>query len=390
MNTSPQSAKTGWLLIIAALAVFLTGLLAGSMTPLGNGISNLLNGARGRINLATSEQIYRILRADFDGELSTVDLQDGSSAGLVRATGDQYSHYLTPSQWQAFQQRMQGNGFVGIGVELGVKNGEVVIIAPQAGSPAKEAGIQAGDVLYKIDGQPTSDMDSQEITAALRGEAGSSVTLTVIRGDEKLDISILRRPIVTPTVQSVITDDNIGILTITSFNATTAELARAAATEFAERSVMGIVLDMRDNPGGSVIAARDVIGLWVPKGSLAMTEKRGNEVLRTYETIFDPVVGDIPTVVLLNSGSASASEVVAGALRDYGKATIIGETSFGKGSVQSTRQLLNGGALSFTVSRWFTPRNVTIDGVGLSPDIYVKDAEGSDSQLLKATSMLIR
>ena len=377
---------------VLVIVVFVFGLMLGSISPLGSALRSTLYGARGEIDLATVQDIYGILRTDFDGTLDTTALQNGAKTGLVAATGDQFTNYLTPQATTAMLQRMRGNGFIGIGVELGFKNDKLVIIAPQDGSPAKQAGLQAGDIIVAIDDKVVSELSEEEAVQALRGERGSNVRLTIQRGAQQLVFTVTRQAITTPSVRWSITDQNIGIMTITTFDSNTARLAREAAEEFRSKTVNGIVLDMRDNPGGAVTAAQAVVNLWVPKGNLVMTEKRGGTVLRTYKTEAEPVVDTIKTVILQNGGSASASEVVAGALREYNKATILGTQSFGKGSVQEVRLLSNGGSLIFTVSRWFTPKNNSIDGSGITPDVVIEHSgvapNGHDSQLSAALDAL--
>lgn len=375
------------------LAILAAGIVLGSITPIGTHLRGWVYGGRGDLDFATTQEIYGILRSDFDGTLDRNALQDGANAGVVVGTGDMFSRYLTPAETTAFTKRMRG-GTVGIGVELGFKNGNLVIIAPQDGSPAKQAGLQKGDIITAIDGSRVVDMSEQEAVQALRGDAGTSVRLTVQRGAEQLEFTITRQAIVIPSVRYSITDDAIGVMTITTFDANTGRLAAAAAAAFQRQNVRGIVVDLRDNPGGAVTAAQDVLGLWLPKGSLVMTEKRNGTVLRTYKTTKQPVLSRTPTVLLINGGSASASEIVAGALHEYDKATNIGEQSFGKGSVQEVRPLSNGGALSFTVSRWFTPKGRSIDGTGVTPDQIVAlsrdDAvAGRDPQMEAALQKLI-
>jgi carboxyl-terminal processing protease len=378
-------------LVVLAVVVFISGILLGSVSTIGSRVRGWVHGSRSQLDFTTSQEIYGILRSNFDGTLDRSALQDGASGGLVTATGDRFSSYLTPGEWTAFQQRMNGST-IGIGVELGFKNGKLVIIAPQEGSPAKQAGLIAGDIILEVDGTAIADMTEQEAVMALRGTAGTSVNITVLRGDERLTFTVTRQAIVVPSVRPSIAD-GIGVIAIMTFDSNTARLAAAAAANFRTEKVRGIILDMRGNPGGAVTSARDVAGLWLPKGSLIMTEKRGHVTLRTYKTENTPVLSDIRTVILLNGGSASASEVVAGALRDYGKATIVGTQSFGKGSVQEIRPLSNGGALSFTVSRWFTPKGRSIDGIGLTPDKIVAltdedAAAGRDPQMSAARELL--
>lgn len=391
MNTFKKSSATRQSVTVVILVVvtLFAGVLIGSLSSVGRTLRGWVYSSRGDLDFDTAQEIYGILAADFDGPLDRAALQDGANAGVVAATGDKFSSYLTPGEWTAFQKRMRG-GTVGIGVELGFKNGELVIIAPQEGSPAKRAGLQSGDRIIRIDGTRVSDVSEQEAVSLLRGTAGTAVELTVLRGSQELEFAVTRQAIVIPSVRSSVTDDNIGVLTITTFDSNTAKLARTAAENFRTQNVRGIILDMRGNPGGAVTAARDVAALWLPKGSMVMTEKRGDTVLRTYKTETAPVLSGINTIVLMNGGSASASEVVAGALQDYSKATVAGVQSFGKGSVQEVRQLSNGGALSFTVSRWFTSQNRTIDGVGIAPDEVVSAGDGdNDAQLDAALQLLL-
>lgn len=391
MSTFKKSlaTKQSVMVVILVVVTLFAGVLVGSLSSVGRTLRGWVYSSRGNLDFDTAQEIYGILAADFDGSLDRAALQDGANAGVVAATGDKFSSYLTPGEWTAFQKRMRG-GTVGIGVELGFKNGELVIIAPQEGSPAKRAGLQSGDRIIRIDGTRVSDVSEQEAVSLLRGTAGTAVELTVRRGSQELEFTVTRQAIVIPSVRSSVTDGNIGILTVTTFDSNTAKLARTAAENFRTQNVRGIVLDMRGNPGGAVMAARDVAALWLPKGSLVMAEKRGDTVLRTYKTETAPVLSGISTIVLVNGGSASASEVVAGALQDYSKAKVVGVQSFGKGSVQEVRQLSNGGALSFTVSRWFTPQNRTIDGVGIAPDEVVSAGDGdNDAQLDTALQLLL-
>lgn len=396
-STATQStphSKQSWVGTVAITVCFLLlGITLGSITVVGSALRSVIYGFRGEIDLSTAQEIYGILRTDFDGTIDTTALQDGAKTGLVAATGDQFTNYLTPQATTALMERMRGGGFIGIGVELGFKNGDLVIIAPKEGSPAQRAGVQAGDTIIAIDSVAVSTMSEEEVFYALRGDRGSTVTLTVQRDTQRLTFTIERQPITVPSVRYSVTDQNIGILTITTFDANTAHLSREAAISFRDKKVRGIIVDMRNNPGGAVNAAQGVLSLWLPKGSVVMTEKRNDTVLRTYRTETTPVVDTIPTVILMNGNSASASEVVAGALREYNKATIVGTQSFGKGSVQEVRPLSNNGALVFTVSRWFTPKGASIDGSGITPDTIVEysttSADETDPQLNAAVQKLL-
>ncbi|MDQ5970012.1 MAG: carboxyl-terminal processing protease [Patescibacteria group bacterium] len=385
-NKSSRSILSIAVSTLILLLIFALGIILGDRGVLNGAIFN----PRGNLDLQTSNEIYGILSKSFDGELNSNNLQHGSASGIANATGDRYTRYLNPEQANTTRQRSQGVS-IGIGIEVGVKNGQLVVIAPISGSPAKEAGIQPGDIITKIDNVAVRDMTEQQASAAIRGSAGSNVDLKIMRGQEEKNFSITRRPFVIPSVEAKIDSNNIGILKINTFDDNTGRLSRAEVEKFINSRVKGIVLDMQDNPGGSVIAARDVLSLWVPENTIIMTEKRNSKVIRTYSTQGKPIAKDIPTVVTLDSGSASASELVAGALRDLKDIQIVGEQSFGKGSVQELRTLSNGGMLIFTVSRWFTPDGHSIDGTGITPDQKVNDQNQSSSATLDlAVNLLIK
>lgn len=404
MTTAAQSFKTPpkqtrqkrrriLIYTLVCLVLFTGGLLLGSLSGLGYGVRGMFFGATRALDSTTIEEMYGILQRDFDGTVNANALMNGANTGFAAATTDRHTRYMNPATTTAFMQRMQGNGRVGIGVELGVKNNNLTVIAPVPDSPAQQAGIRAGDIILTIDGVRVEDVSEEEAVESLRGQHGSYVKLTIQRGDQILAFRIVREPIVTPSVRSRKTDDAIGILTITTFDNNTARLAREAVATFRAANVRGIIIDMRDNPGGAVTAAQGVLGMWLPQGSIAMIEKRGDIILRTLKTESAPLVADVPTTILLNGNSASASEVVAGAMRDYQKAKIVGTQSFGKGSVQEIRPLRNGGALVFTVSRWWTPNGHNIDGVGIAPDVIVEVAntgqsQTEDSQLQAALNLL--
>lgn len=363
VSKTPRSALSIAVSTLILLIIFAIGIVLGDRGLL----SGTLFNPRGNLDLQTSNEIYGILSRDFDGKLNSNNLQHGSASGITTATGDRYTRYLTPEQANTTRQRSQGVS-VGIGIEVGVKNGQLVVIAPINGSPAKEAGIKPGDIIARIDNIAVRDMTEQQASAAIRGAAGTNVNLTVMRDKEEMSFNVVRRPFVIPSVEAKINSNNIGILKINTFDDNTGRLSRAEVEKLINSKVKGIVLDMQDNPGGSVIAARDVLSLWVPENTIIMTEKRNTKIIRTYSTKGKPIAKDIPTVVTVDSGSASASELVAGALRDLKGIQIIGEQTFGKGSVQELRPLSNGGMLIFTVSRWYTPKGHSIDGTGITPD----------------------
>jgi carboxyl-terminal processing protease len=322
------------------------------------------------LNYKEVEEVYDSLRKNFDGELSLEDLQTGMKRGLVEASGDPYTTYFTTEESEEFNGEVNGT-FSGIGAELIKENGVIVVTTPLSGFPAEKAGIQARDVIIKIDDEDSTGITVAEAVKRIRGEKGTTVKLTVYREDKQLEFSIVRDTITIPSVTSEV-KDGIGILTITRFGDDTAELSRQAANKFLAENVSGVVVDLRNNPGGYLNQAVDVASIWAPKGSKIVEEKRDGKTIKIDKTVSSPLLESKPTVVIINGGSASASEILAGALKDLGLATLVGEKSFGKGSVQQIDALDGGSALKVTIAKWFTPLGVNINKDGIQPDVEVK------------------
>jgi carboxyl-terminal processing protease len=341
------------------------------------------------------EKVYDVLRKNFDGELTVDQLMQGLKGGLARATDDPYTEYLSAEESKEFQDDLDGT-FSGIGAELSKEESSIVIVAPIAGFPAEEAGLQPRDVVAEIDGENAYDISVTEAVRKIRGEAGTDVELTIIRGgSERLEFTITRAQITIPSVEHEILEGNIGYIKISRFSDDTARLTRQAATEFLNSDVAGVILDVRSNPGGLLDSSVSVSNVWLPQGATVLEEKRGGVTIKTFSTTGAPILEGVPTIVLINEGSASASEIVAGALRDNGAATLIGQQSFGKGSVQSLERLPGGATLKVTIARWFTPNNQNIDKEGISPDKEVElpaeDIEADrDPQLDAALEQLRR
>lgn len=324
------------------------------------------------LDFSSVEEVYDTLRANFDGVLTEQELLDGMKSGLVQASGDEYTVFLNKEQAEQFDSDLNGK-FSGIGAELGKENGQLIIIAPLDGYPAQKAGVRSKDVLVAINDEDTTGMSVEDAVLKIRGESGTSVKITVLRGEERLSFDITREQIVVPSVEHEVLDGNIGYLRISRFAEDTSKLAREAAEEFKAKNVNGVVLDLRDNSGGFLSSAVDVSGLWVEnKVIVDQRENNGETVTETLKSGGNAPLKGIKTALLINGGSASASEIVAGALQDYDAATLIGETSFGKGSVQTLEPISNGGIVKITVARWFTPNGNNIDKEGITPDIEEK------------------
>jgi carboxyl-terminal processing protease len=328
------------------------------------------------LDYSSVEKVYDLLKQKYDGKLDTQKMQDGLNQGLVEAAGDPYTVYMSEKEATEFQNDLDGT-FSGIGAELGKRNDALVVIAPIEDSPAKKAGLRSGDVIVKINDDETAGLSVDAAVNKIRGEAGTDVKLSLIRGDSPLELTITRAQITVPSVKSEILEGNIGYLQITRFSDDTAQLASAAAQEFKSKNVKGIVLDVRNDGGGLLDAAVKVAGLWL-NNQVVVIEKQGGKTTAELRTSNNPPLAGIPTTMLINEGSASASEILAGALHDHGAAKLIGKKSFGKGSVQELIDLPNGGKLKVTVARWYTPNGKNIDKEGIKPDIEV-DLSAEDS-----------
>lgn len=316
------------------------------------------------------QELYDVLRKNYDGDVSAEKLLDGLKKGAVSAVGDTYTEYFTEEESKAFNDDLDGK-FEGIGAELGQEDGFVVIVSPIKGAPAEKAGLQPKDIIIEIDGESSTDISVSEAVKRIRGEKGTDVKLKIVREGESLDFTITRDTIDIPSVEWRI-ENGIGIMEISQFNSDTATLAEKAAKEFASAGVKKVILDVRGDPGGLLDQAISVADIWLDKGQTILKEKQGGEVVETFSAKKDPILKDVETIVLINQGSASASEIVAGALKDNNKATLLGEKSYGKGSVQQLIPLKGGGALKVTIARWYTPGDKNIDKEGLSPDVEVK------------------
>jgi carboxyl-terminal processing protease len=387
----PGSRRSGkrWIAIAAAfLATFMLGLGIGNGsvtfgTPRYASVSKDLP-----VNLSyvDVEKLYDSLRKSYDGQLKEKDLIEGLKKGLVNAAGDQYTQYLGPEEAKEFNNDLTGT-FSGIGARLMQDENEMVMIeVPLAGYPAEKAGLKARDIIIEIDGKSTEGLSVSDAVEKIRGKEGTKVKLTVVRDKkQQLSFEITRATITTPSVESQVLEGNVGYMQVSRFDTKTGVLAQKAAQEFKAAGVKGVVLDLRNNPGGTLDAAVDLSSLWLTKDKMVLQEKRDGVVIKTYDSTGTAVLQGVPTVVLINEGSASASEITAGALKDNSVATLMGEKSFGKGSVQTIEELPNGGILKVTIARWFRPNGKNIDKEGIEPDKKITRTEeelktGKDSQ----------
>lgn len=356
--------------------------------------ANSKTGSSGQLNFSSVNQVYGILKSDFDGSLNQTQLIDGAKAGLVSAAGDPYTEYFNPQQAKDFNNELSGS-ITGIGAELGSDGqNNIVIISPLDGYPAQKAGLKPKDIIAAINGKPTQGMTIDEAVSKIRGNPGTKVTLTIVRGAAKpFNVTITRQKITVPSVKYSIINGNIGYLQISQFTSDTAGLAQKAAQDFKAKGVKGVILDLRGDPGGYLDAAVSVSSLWLKDGQTVVSERRGATVVSTEYADGNNILNGLPTVVLIDSGSASASEITSGALHDNHDATLVGETSFGKGSVQQVINLSDGSELKVTIAHWYTPDGININKKGIKPDVTVPitdqdAAAGKDPQKAKAIQII--
>ncbi len=345
----------------------------------------------GTLDLSSVQATYQALKANFDGKLDDQKLIDGANDGLVKAAGDTYTIYMNKQQADAFNNDLSGTIGGGIGVEITETDNKVTVSSVLPGDPAEQAGMKAGDVITGVNGTSMVGQNTDAVVAKIRGDIGTTVKVTVDRGGQSLDFNITRQNITAPSVTSKV-EGNIGILTISRFDENTGDEARTAAQSFKKANVKGVIVDLRDNGGGYLTAAQDVAGLWL-NNKLVVSERTNGVVVDQLNSTDNALLTGIPTVVLVNGGTASASEIVSGALQDYDVAKLVGEKTFGKGSVQKLLDLPRGAQLKVTVARWYTPKGKNINQQGITPDKVVsisKDdlAAGRDPQLDAAKALL--
>lgn len=322
-------------------------------------------------------------------------LMQGAIRGMLEALGDPYSGYLTSDEYQQANAPLRGE-YDGIGAWVDTSGKYLTIISPMEGSPAEKAGLKAGDQIIGVDGEDVTSLDPQLVLRRVLGPAGTTVRLTILReGEEKpFEVSIVRQKITLETVSAKMLDNNIAYIKITQFGERTDRDLRTRLRELLRNNPTGLILDLRNNPGGYLNTAINITSQFIGNG-VVMIEQYGNGEKVSYQARPGGLATDIPLVVLVNEGSASASEITAGAIQDRGRGLLVGTKTFGKGTVQTWRQLQdNAGAVKITIARWLTPNERQINGEGLMPDVVVEMTEedqkaNRDPQLEKAVELLL-
>jgi carboxyl-terminal processing protease len=340
-------------------------------------------------------QAWQIVHDQYvDQPVDDEALMRGAIRGMLDALGDQHTSYMDPDQYRQANIPLEGE-YEGIGAWVDPTGEYLTIVSPMPGSPAEKAGLKPGDKVIAVDGEDMTGIDGNLVIRRILGPAGTKVTLTILREGlaEPFTVDIIRARIVVPSIESKMLDDNIAYVHILEFGQNTTSDLRKALRELLDQKPIGLILDLRNNPGGALQTAIEVASEFIPKG-VVMYEVYGDGRRDVYRAQPGGLATDIPLVVLINEGTASASEIVAGAIQDYQRGTLVGMTSFGKGSVQNWVPLVNDqGAVRVTIARWLTPKERTIHESGLEPDIKVEISEedlaaGKDPQLEKAIELL--
>jgi carboxyl-terminal processing protease len=369
MRLKSKRLDRSWLRSLRNLLILTLFLVLG--INIGNGTLALHHHATNgqlpaKLDYSSVQKVYDSLKQNYDGKLTETQLEDGLKHGLAEATHDPYTVYFTAKEAKDFNDELN-NSFSGIGAQLGQdKDGNLEVIAPIDGLPAAKAGLKAKDIIAEINGASTSGMSVDEAVSKIRGKSGTSVKLQIIRDrSQTINLTVTRQDINLPSVKTKTLDGNIGYIQISTFAKDTTDLTQKAAQSLKDQNVKGIVLDLRDDPGGLLDAAVNVSSLWLPGG----------------------------TKVLINSGSASASEITAGALHDNKAAYLIGEKSYGKGVVQQLINFRDDSQLKVTIASWYRPDGENINHKGITPDKVIKisdtdAAAGNDTQLQAAQAYL--
>ena len=327
--------------------------------------------ANGDVNWSELDEIYSQLGTSYYGDIDRDALLDGAKTGMVAALGDVYTEYMNTEDSASFTDSLHGKAGVGIGVEMGLRDGYVRVLRVLPDNPALRAGIMPGDIFYKVDGEEVYMMSSSEIKKRLVGEAGTKVKVTVVRDGKELDFDLVREEI--NNVSEYVTyDGDTAIITVLRFDTDTGTKVQEEAAKFAEKGVKKVILDLRGNGGGYVAAARDLLSLWLDNQKILTQESKHFGTESTSTSGGKALLKDMKTIILVNKSTASASEITAAALKEYGKATIVGEQTYGKGVVQKLYNLSDGGLLKVTIAEWLTPDGNSINENGVVPDVAVE------------------
>lgn len=381
-------------IVVAAMISFVIGTRSDSLGDYVAryfGLSNIISTEK-QLDFSDTQDVYEMLARSYDGELDEKKLIQYATKGLVGATGDDYTEYLTAKEAKELRDGLQGSIGGGIGAELGNRDGRLVVIKPIKDTPAQKAGLKTSDVILSINDESTEGMALDVAVSKIRGEVGTTVKLVVQGGSEVREVSITREEITAPEIEVKVVD-GVGVVSLSRFSQQSGSKLRAAFEDLQKQGVEKYILDLRGNGGGYLDAGVEIASLWLDEGEVVVREKGKRDGEDKVSSKGGAILKGFPTVVLVDGGSASASEIVAGALQDHESATVVGGQTFGKGTVQQMIELSNGDMLKVTIARWHTPNGRSINDEGIKPDVEVSLEEdsienGRDEQLDKAVDVV--
>lgn len=374
--------------LVGALTVLLIAVLAAC------GISAGKKEAVSETTEAKISELKTLIDQNYLGDVDEEELEEGLYKGYINGLDDPYSVYYDEEETQALYESTQGE-YSGIGAVLSqnMDSGVITLVQIYEDSPAMKAGLEDNDILYKVEGEEVTGQDLTEVVSKIKGEQGTEVNLTVLRGEdaEEVTVTAVRDKIQAQTIQYEMLEDNIGYIAVSEFDAVTYEQYKAALEDLENQGMNGLIIDLRNNPGGSLTTVCDMLDLMLPEGLIVYTEDKNGD--RSEMTSDEEHQFEKPLAVLVNGNSASASEIFSGAIQDYGTGTIVGTQTYGKGVVQQLFDLDDGTCVKLTIAEYFTPKGRNINGKGITPDVeveYEKDEDHpeADNQLDKAIEVI--
>ena len=399
-NKKTKIYKIIMLVILVAFVTFLlTSIGFYQYFTNGNNTDFLIGSSSEETNIDDELKKYRALIDKYYlGEVNEEDLKEGAIKGYIEGLGDEYTEYISKEDMEEYMQDTMGN-FVGIGIYMvnDTETNRIMVLSPIKGSPAEKAGILPGDYIMKINGESYTGEDNSIAASKIKGEEGTTVQLEILRGTETLNFEIKRENIIVNPVEGEVLENNIGYIEFTSFDENTAEEFKAKFEELQKSNITSLIIDLRNNGGGLVDQALEIAGYIADKGSVLLYEVDKNDKEEIKKSDSDPII-NMPIVILVNENTASSSEILAGALKDLGKAKIVGTKTYGKGVIQELLTLSDGSGLKITSQKYLTPNKTEINKIGIEPDVTVELPDTvenvlnvekeNDTQLQKAIEML--
>ncbi len=374
-ESKPKRQFSSKFMVIATLCALTIGVVVGQssgsiVAAVASRLGINIPGLTYSIDFSDAQNVYSLLKSRYNGEITDEKLYEYINKGVAASAEDPYTEYFTVEEAEELERDLEGSIGGGIGAEIGMRGDKPTIVRPLKNTPAERAGLKAGDIIISVNGDSVAGLTADEVVQLIRGDIGTSVKLVLQRNGSQLETSVKREEIVTPDVESQV-KDGVGIIKLNRFGADSATKLRAAAEDMKRQNVRGVVLDLRGNGGGYLQTGVDVASVWL-NDKVVVSEKGKVNGDKSINSNKSPILEGVPTVVLIDQGSASASEIVAGALKDNNAATLIGEKSYGKGSVQEMIDLPRGDLLKVTVANWFTPAGKNISKEGIEPDQKVE------------------